>query len=387
MSRSGKGYSLFVDRSETRRRARTMDGVAMKNNKKENGEVTEDDMLLGERENIRIMFGMSLGHILFRSPTTVMAFVNHWMSWRMKDHETDHGPSAEDAFDSLIFSILNDGVDLQMKLRSVLDRKKACKRASFELSVAYNYDSSKLSYYALSEPVLVRAARLLAGEMGELRLRTTILYLFACNGATSLFNHSEPGIDWLTTHFKNFPDNDLLEICQDRSALFVALGVYLMRFLEQQSAHDAGGACDEKMGDEEGACENEEARVACQAGRQLLDVYGKAVIEVYERCSRLRSARVSIDEELCQYHPTDSSHSNFVRGIPLRVVENESLTLLWLKWAWETLVQPGREPMLAVMTDLWLAKSTVLIDSYLDFFENEKTPFDDCIEKFTEPNL
>lgn len=322
---------------------------------------SEDDVLCG-RDPMESLWVLALGHILFRCPNTVMANVNHWMSWRIFNHESEGGMSCEEAFDRLLYAVLNDGVDLQVKMRRVEDRRMATTRISYELSTMYNPQSHRLSDFACSENVLLAAARgRHDGEAAEMRLRAVLVYMFA-GTERKFFSHVEESPDGNAACHRNFTENRLLEWCLDHSVAFVAIGLYIATYIKQA---------------DEAADAEPDARLSLarlEAARQTMAIYENFIEALNEKCSRLSRLRISLPEELSEYRHEQSrdgeeEEGTFFCGVPLAVAQNEVLTLLWFKRVWQERVQRGDVPILDLVRDLWWAKSAVMLERYRDFFE------------------
>lgn len=345
------------DLSEERRKARQLDGRATGT---EPSHVDEIDVLAGKRPDVTLWV-LALGHILFRFPPIIVAYVNHWMSWRIFNHESENAVSCEEAFNKLIFAVLNDGVDLQIKTRRVEDRMHATSTVSYEISTMYNPESHRLSDFACSESVLLTASNKLEGSEAELRLRAVISYLMRRTDEP-LFPHHESSIDMNGARYCNFTENNLLEMCQDHSAHFIVIGIYIGSYIEQ--------AVEEKEAAET-QDQTERADAMLEAGRNVMGLYEDAIEQLNERCTRLSRSSWTLPDSLAVYLGHEDESNGTICGIPIEVVNGELTTFRWLKWAWHTQVQEAGKPILPLLRDLWWAKSTVLFHRYFDFFDND----------------
>ncbi len=333
-----------------RKRARALDGNARPTAGDGGGGGEDEDAgIFQDRHPRRVFYGMVLGHLLFSCPTVVSAAVNHWMSWNLFDHASERGPSVEEAFDRLLFTVLNDGVDLQLNLQRRIDRIHAETRATYDLSTMHNVDK-RPSDYACGEHILVHALQEASGDLGEWRLRATIAYLLADVDAT-LFTHTEEHIDGNGALHRNFMDNDIVALPLDRSAHFVVLGVYLATYLDRALETSEADAEDSR-----------------EAGRRVLARYTDVALHIQEKCMALAKGQVVLPEALCRYAPDAVDDETLCCGVPLHVVATEAHTLLWLQWAWREHIVARGVSVLALLQNLWYAKSRCMLDRYTTFF-------------------
>jgi len=325
------------------------------------------------------MWGLALGHILFSLPPVITATINHWNSWAIFNHRSEKGADVDDVFGKLVYTILNDGVDFQMKLRRCQDIISASSRMSYELSTVYNADTRHLSHFAISETVLLAALTEMGDEPNEFRMRCVVGYLFS-DVYAKLFSHVDESVGSNGSHFRNFLDNDVLEWCQDRSAFFIALGIYLMNYLDQALADE------KRVTEEDDPLHAARVNARCEAGRDLFDRYEQVIHAINEKHTGLQKLRLVLPDALCLYKPDTLEDDAILLGVPIAVLESEHYTLLWMKWVWEEYLGRDECTIRSIMQNLWLAKSAFLMTRFIDFFEGTETTsgFDDYLLAFAE---
>lgn len=358
-------------------REESADFAAVRHENRKMGGAERESLVIGSdpeglrgRQAARVEWVQALGHVLLCCPPVVMAWVNHWMSWRIFNHESDKADTAEEALERLLFTVLNDGIDLQVKLRRVEDRRRAATRISYEISTMYNTESHRLSDFACSETVLTAAVKELESPVHEIRLWTTIMYIMS-NVHVKLFSHVEDSTDRNSAHYRNFIDNDMIERLQDHSAFFVAIGIHIGCCVEAAIKEKSDGA------------DQVRANASLDAANTLMRVYEDQIVHIRARCSRIANKRAELPEALCRYLPRDEEDGDeeedcYFSGVPIEVAQREDYTLLWMQWVWQEQIEAKGVPVMSVLRDLWRAKSAFLFDVYNDFFEGERN-FDEKI--------
>jgi hypothetical protein len=399
----------------------------------------EDDAFLRDRDPEEALYSMALGYCLFSCPTVIMAFVQHWMTWNHHTHQPnarsplkastslDEAMAIEDstkaAFTTFCEAILGSNPDLYLIMRNKNDVTRAQTRASFDLgTMNLNANQHTPSDYTLNREVLlscfdtfgavltpITAATAEGGEEEEdedededeenqgkeggeegrdgadarrsdprptWRFLSTIAHLLTePTSSPSLFATTDTSVDGVSFTLRSYRDNDLLNICYDRSAFFIALGVFLSDYIQEVTERDdAASRGDAALVDSRGYLE-----AGLEAGKQLLICYGNIIEHLHGHVTKLHNASRAIpfdarlEKLLSTYEPsfteTEQNAHHLLRGIPIEILQSEPLTLLWLHETWKTHVMDRGMPIRTLLLDVWRAKSAVLMARYKSFFE------------------
>lgn len=312
---------------------------------------------------------MSLSKLIM-TPTVVRLYVNHWMSWGIFNHRSEDGPSVEEAFAMLVEMILEGGLSLQMRIVHKVDVIEQQTRPTYELAFMHLRDDRwEFADFACDQDRILDALRLVEdGEQATLRMYVIMAYLFSRKDTTIkgsdgkdgggipqafryngyLFEHYKISIDLSSAMYTNFADQDLFNLSIDRSAFFIALGMYLI------GAHnEISNWADEDVDS------NDVAFTSAQ-----LEAW-RILIERYEKTIQHLAPNQSLPEQYKTYY-SQLDAENF--GIHDDVLTSSALTMLWLQWAWTTNVKETGGALSELLENLWFAKSKTLLCQYYQFF-------------------
>lgn len=327
------------------------------------------DELTRQAESWRTLFSSTLGLLLFSSPSSIMAFVNRWMTHDIFNHALSEAPKETESFEKLLRRLVTDNTDIQIELRRA--RSATTGRETMDAGIAFLHsDDNNISAFACSKLALMQSLesenRAMPGSDNNTLLPTLLSTIMTCLVASAnagsvdgMFLHAKPNLAGDGVLFKCFPLSALVGTHRDNSAFLIAIGVYLVSQYEEIGEQESMNAQPTNRGsthagDQEKRMQLHYAslREACSA---LLSTYSDMLVWADEQRHDVAELLDEVGDECPDEYIVHSGKT--IRWMAARLGRRDT-------------VCPSN--MAGVLRALWRKKSTHLLQTLVECLDSER---------------